>query len=348
MLITHANLVTWTVPNQILLDHAVYIQDGRIIELGPQQLMVGRYPDASQLDAKGQFVMPGNICAHTHFYGAFARGMSIPGAPPHNFMSILEKLWWPLDLALDEEAVRFSALVCLVDAIRHGTTTLIDHHASPNCIAGSLDVIAQAVDEAGLRGVLCYEVTDRNGIEGRDAGVKENLRFINRIRQGRDAGGRLAATFGLHASLTLSDDTLSLCRGSVPEAVGFHVHVAESEADQADSLAKSGLRVIKRLHKFDLLGSNSIFVHAVHVSLDEIALLAETGTWVTHQPRSNMNNAVGIGNIKAMLQAGIQVCLGNDGFRMPCGKSGRLLTWFTKSGRMTHAPCQPMMWSAWV
>ena len=126
----------------------------------------------------GSTSCPGNICAHTHFYGAFARGMAIPGAAPDAFPQILKKLWWPLDLALDEEAVRYSALVCLVDAIRHGTTTLIDHHASPNAIDGSLDVIAEAVEQAGLRAVLCYEVTDRNG-PSRGAGGHRRERALH-------------------------------------------------------------------------------------------------------------------------------------------------------------------------
>ena len=103
--------------------------------------------------------MPGQICAHTHFYGAFARGMYIPGPPAKDFPEILERLWWRLDKALDLDGVRRSAEVCLVDAIRNGTTTLIDHHASQRAIDGSLDVIAEAVDASGLRAVLCYEVS---------------------------------------------------------------------------------------------------------------------------------------------------------------------------------------------
>jgi cytosine/adenosine deaminase-related metal-dependent hydrolase len=140
----------------------------------------------------GQPVLPGNICAHTHFYGAFARGMAIPGAPPEAFPAILEKLWWPLDKSLDLEDVRASALVCLVDAIRHGTTTLIDHHASPNAIDGSLDVLAEAVELAGVRAVLCYEVTDRDGADKAQAGIDENVRFLRRCRQGPVAEGRVA------------------------------------------------------------------------------------------------------------------------------------------------------------
>ena len=312
LLITHANLITWEEPNRILEGHALLLRDGLIQELAPTKPLEERFPAAEKLDARGQYVMPGNICAHTHFYGAFARGLAIPGAAPDAFPQILKKLWWPLDLALDEEAVRYSALVCLVDAIRHGTTTLLDHHASPNAIPGSLDIIAEAVEQAGLRAVLCYEVTDRNGKAGAQAGIAENLRFIRKCQ--KNQGGRVAATFGLHASLTLSDETLGACREAAPQGTGFHIHVAEAEVDQYHSLAKTGERVVDRLHRLGILGPDSICVHAVHVDAREIALLAETGTWVTHQPRSNMNNAVGIGEVESMLRAGVRVGLGNDGF----------------------------------
>jgi cytosine/adenosine deaminase-related metal-dependent hydrolase len=204
--------------------------------------------------------------------------------------------------------------VMLVDAIRHGVTTLIDHHASPNAIEGSLDVIAGAVEQSGLRAVLCYEVTDRNGKEGALAGIQENLRFINRTRHERVAGGRVAATFGLHASLTLSDATLEACRSSVPESVGFHLHLAEGEADEYDSLARSGMRTADRLHKHGILGTNSIVAHGVHMDAREAMLVAETGTWLTHQPRSNMNNGVGVASVEALLRLGIPVCIGTDGF----------------------------------
>ena len=154
MLITNANVITWGKPNQILDQNAILIEDGLIKDIRPQNELIQQYPEVERVDAEGQYVMPGNICAHTHFYGAFARGMAIPGSAPQNFIEILEKLWWPLDRALTPEAVQYSTLVCLADAIRHGTTTLIDHHASPNCIGGSLDVIGAAIELSGLRAVL--------------------------------------------------------------------------------------------------------------------------------------------------------------------------------------------------
>lgn len=308
MLILNATLITWDDENRILEGQALYVKDGHIAEIGPQAALLEKHPQAETMDAGGQFVMPGNICAHTHFYGAYARGMAIPGPAPKDFPEILQKLWWPLDKALDEASVRASARVHLVDAIRHGTTTLIDHHASPNFIDGSLDAIAEEVSRAGLRAVLCYEVTDRDGPEKAGAGIRENVRFM------AAANGRVAGTFGLHASLTLTDETLEACRAALPDGAGFHIHLAEHEADEDDSLAKSGLRAAERLHRHGILGPRTIVAHGVHLDQAEMQLLAETGTWLSHQPRSNMNNGVGVAAVEEMLRLGIPVCLGNDGF----------------------------------
>jgi putative selenium metabolism protein SsnA len=314
MLIHNARIITWGKPNRILEGHALFLKDGVIADLGPAAKLKADYPDVEQLDADGQFLMPGNICAHTHFYGAFARGMAVPGRPPREFIEILRKLWWPLDKSLTKEDVYYSAKACLVEAIKHGTTSLFDHHASPNAIEGSLDTITEAVDQSGLRAVLCYEVTDRDGKEKADAGIRENVRFIERCQKERLAGGRVAAMFGLHASLTLSDETLEACRAVAPEGSGFHLHVAEHEVDEHDSLEKSGMRVVDRLQKHGILGERTIAAHATHVDVGEIEILTESGTWVSHQPRSNMNNGVGVADVESMLQAGVRVCLGNDGF----------------------------------
>jgi putative selenium metabolism protein SsnA len=200
----------------------------------------------------------------------------------------------------------------LVDAIKHGTTALIDHHASPNAIEGSLDAIGGAVERSGVRAVLCYEVTDRNGLDGARAGIAENLRFIQ--DQSARPNSRLGAMFGLHASLTLSEDTLDLCREAIPQGTGFHIHAAEHEADEYDSLAKSGLRVIDRLSRWGILGPRTIVAHAIHIDAREAELLAESGTWVTHQPRSNMNNGVGVADVESLMRLGVPVCLGTDGF----------------------------------
>jgi putative selenium metabolism protein SsnA len=314
MLITNGILITWEDENRILEGWALRIEGGKITHVEPQEILLLQFPEEEQMDAHGQLVMPGNICAHTHFYGAYSRGMGIPGDAPANFVDILEKLWWPLDKALDKKSVAASAEVCILDAIRHGTTTLFDHHASPGYIEGSLDTIFHVVEKSGIRASLCYEVTDRNGLDQADEGIRENTRFAEYLINNRPLGGRISAAFGLHASLTVSDGTLEKAREAIPDGIGFHIHAAESEADEYDSLKKSGMRVVERLDKFGILGPKTIIAHAVHVDGHEAEILALRGVWVTHQPRSNMNNAVGMAAVESMDRMGVKMCLGNDGF----------------------------------
>lgn len=313
MLITNGTVLTFGSDKRVLPSGAVYYEGDTIIEVGRTADLVNKYPQAEKLDAAGKIVMPGLICGHTHFYGSFARGMAIPGAPPENFMQILERLWWKIDRALTLEDSKYSALVALVDAIRHGTTTLIDHHASPTHIDGSLDALAEAVTESGLRVGLCYEVTDRNGPEGTVAGIAENVRFLKRLRAAPNP--KLGGTFGLHAAFTVSDETLEACLEAAKGLdTGFHIHVAEDKADEADSLKKYGMRVAERLEKKGILGPKTLVAHAIHVDAYEMDAFRATQTKISHQPRSNMNNAVGVAEVEKMLDRGIVVGLGNDGF----------------------------------
>jgi putative selenium metabolism protein SsnA len=313
MLITHARVATLGAHPQLIEDGALLIQGDRIVAVDTTPALTTAYPAEERLDAEGQLALPAALCGHTHFYGAFARGWAYPGPAATRFGEILERLWWRLDKLLTLEDVRYSALVCLADAIRHGTTTLIDHHASPHAIAGSLDVIAEAVLQSGLRVSLCYEVTDRDGTERAHAGIAENVRFLRRLRAAPHP--QLGASFGLHASLTLSDTTLAEAVAAAEGLeTGFHIHAAEGIEDVEDSLRKSGRRVIHRLHAAGILGPRTIVAHAVHVDESEMDVLAATGTWVTHQPRSNMNNAVGTAQVETMLARGVNLALGNDGF----------------------------------
>lgn len=314
MLIKNAKLITWNEQNEILEGRSLIIEDGKIKQIIPDDQLKD-YPQNDQIiDAHGQYVMPGGICAHTHFYGAFSRGMAFNNNSPQNFPEILKELWWPLDKALDKDSVYLSALVCIIDAIQHGTTTLFDHHASQRAIPGSLDLIAQAVLESGIRTDLCYEVTDRDGEKAALEGIAENLRFIQSLKTDKSKNQFLGSHFGLHASLTLSDKTLEMCRQAVPAGTGFHIHAAEHVVDEYDSLDKSGHRVIDRLNIHGILGPSTIVAHGVHIDSHEADLLKESESWLSHQPRSNMNNAVGIADVESFLRSGVKVCLGNDGF----------------------------------
>ena len=314
MLIVNGRVLTFGENPRLIENGGVLVQDGRIVAVDFSHVLEEQHPHEERLDAQGMLVMPGMIVAHTHFYGTFARGLYIPGPPMKDFPEILQRLWWPLDRALDEESVRYSALVPILDAIRYGATTLIDHHASNRFIDGSLDVIADVVDETGVRAVLCYEVTDRDGPAVTEASIRENVRFIKKARAMNHP--RIAATFGLHAALTLSDETLDRCVAEA-EAIGhqgFHIHAAEGPADREHALARFGIPTIERLARRGILGPHTIVAHAIDIDAWEMALLAETQTWVSHQPRSNMNNAVGVADIPTMLRGHMKVVLGNDGF----------------------------------
>jgi putative selenium metabolism protein SsnA len=313
MLIVNGTLLTFGADHRIVHDGALRVKGDLITTVSTTAELRTEYPEEEELDAGGSLVMPGMICAHTHFYGLFARGMDLGQETPSEFSEVLQRLWWRLDKALSFDDIRYSTLVCLIDAIRNGTTTLVDHHASPNAVENSLDTIAEAVIQAGLRCCLCYEVSDRDGAGVAQAGLDENVRFITEARAGKNR--QLAATFGLHASLTLSDRTLARAAEMAQRLdVGLHIHVAEGMADVEDSVEKYGLRVVERLAKHGILGPKTIAAHCVHVNADELDLLAETGTKVVHNPRSNMNNGVGVASIPKMLEQHIEVGLGNDGF----------------------------------
>lgn len=317
MLITNGTVITMTEPNVVIENGALLVLDGMITDIGPTDKLQLRHAELLRtrpvLDAEGKLILPANICAHTHFYGAFARGMALPGDPPRNFMEVLQKLWWKLDRALDLEGVKYSALVCLLDAIKHGTTTLIDHHASPNAIEGSLDAIAEAVKQSGLRAALCYEVTDRNGLDGAKRGIEENVRFA--ISTLRNRSPYLAAAMGIHASFTVGNDTLNACAAKARQlGIPIHLHVAEDMADEDDSYRRYRVSVVERLAIHRALSEKTICAHCVHISEREMEVLANYQAKVTHQPRSNMNNGVGVARVEAMLERGICVGLGNDGF----------------------------------
>lgn len=313
MLITNATIITWGRPNQILEDHALHIADGKITETGPTAAMALRHPNDEVLDARGQFLMPGNINPHGHFYGAFARGISTPGPQPFNLPTILQKLWWPFDRALNEEDTRYSTLVGLIDAIKNGTTTLFDHQSSPNFIDGALDLIADEVDRAGVRSVLSFEVTDRDGENRARAGIAENVRFYKRATSAEIAGGRVAANIGAHACMSITEATFARLREETPDGAGFHIHVAEHEYDEYQSLAMAGTRSVNRLLNHDMLNDKTIVAHAVHIDAAEVELLADTGANVSHQPRSNMNTGTGIAELESYSRAGVNTCIGTDG-----------------------------------
>jgi putative selenium metabolism protein SsnA len=273
------------------------------------------------VDCGGAVVMPGLVNGHAHLYSALAAGMPMPRKMPRDFPEILKYIWWRLDRALDGESIEFSGAVGALDALRCGTTTLIDHHASPSCIAGSLDRLERGIDAVGLRAVLCYEVTDRNGRAGAAAGIEENRRYIEKRRNAQtskrgNSRRHFAGMVGAHAAFTLSDASLRACVKLAAELVaGLHIHVAEDPADDRVCLEKYGAALLKRLHKCGLfdkatgVAARSILAHGTHLSPRDAERVSAQVAAIAHNPRSNMNNRVGYTPVTWMTN----VLLGTDG-----------------------------------
>jgi putative selenium metabolism protein SsnA len=300
MLLQGARLATFDPPR---VDEAdLRIEGERIAERG-QRLAPRSGEEVLELD--GAVVMPGLVNAHTHLYSALARGMPGPAIAPRNFVEILQRVWWRLDRALDAESVRLSGLVGAIEAARSGTTLLIDHHSSPSFIRGSLGELQSAVEEVGLRAALCYEITDRNGREGRDQGLEENVTFARERSTALTRG-----LVGAHASFTLGDESLGILSRAVADTgSSLHIHVAEDRADVEDSRARHGCTVAERLDRHGLLAARALLAHCVHLSPQEMQVVHAKGCWIAHNPRSNMNNSVGYAPTTELRRA----ALGTDG-----------------------------------
>src|SRR5690348_8811476 len=285
------------------------IEGGRIIKRGARLRPI---PGDEVIDLGGKLVLPGMVCTHTHLYSALARGMPAPVRVPANFREILELVWWRLDRALDEETIYWSAVAGAMDAARAGTTCLFDHHASPSHINGALGIVQEALSAIGLRGALCYEITDRDGTRKRQAGIRETRDFAHWTNVEADQSERqFRAMIGAHASFTLSDEALTACAAMMRETgAGLHIHAAEDRLDTTDARAHYGLGVVERLAKFDALNDRTILAHGVHLSRRDIRIAREAGVWFAHNPRSNMNNQVGYAPVA---EFGDRVVMGTDG-----------------------------------
>jgi putative selenium metabolism protein SsnA len=270
------------------------------------------FPTA-QKAGSGGYLSPGLVCAHTHLYSALARGMEVAIAPSKDFAQQLKNLWWRLDKAIDTPILEASALSGCADALMAGVTSLVDHHASPEAIDGSLSVIRGAYETVGMRGILCYETTDRNGAAGARAGIRENLRFAHEIDAARKSSGRplVDAAIGAHAGFTVGDETLEAIADAVKSTGrGIHIHLAEDKFDAVDSRHRFGYDLAERMDKSGCLTPKGIIGHGVWLTQSEVDIMNERDVFLAHNARSNMNNAVGYNNLLTKYK---NVVLGTDG-----------------------------------
>ena len=313
LIVGNGSVVTRDASLPYLEQGAVAIDGEVIVAVGAEEDLKASYPNAEYVDARGGIIMPGLVNAHTHIYSGLARGLSIKGCDPKNFLDNLEMQWWKIDRNLDLDATRASAYATVLDSIRDGVTTIFDHHASYAEVPGSLFAIKDVCEEVGIRSCLCYEVSDRDGVEKRDQAIRENAEFAQWVA--KQDSGMIAAMFGGHATFTLSDETMDKMAEANNGLTGFHIHVCEGMNDVWDSRTnRGGISPVERLLQHNLLGPDTMLGHAIHVTPAEMDIIKETGTWLVNNPESNMGNAVGCAPVLEFFRRGIPVCMGTDAY----------------------------------
>jgi cytosine/adenosine deaminase-related metal-dependent hydrolase len=288
------------------------IENGKISKISPTSFENFVNSDnhsngIDEIDVAGRVITIPQINFHDHFYSRLAKGLPIAG-PTDNFENILKNLWWKLDMALDQEMIKASVQMSILEAIKNGVTTIFDHHASPAHTTGSLSIIADTMEQANLRGVLCFETSDRNGQSLSQQAIDENKNFM--VDRCND---NIKAMFGLHASFTVEDATLQAAAEIIKDlTAGIHIHLSEDPADRQLSLQKYGLEPVARLEKFSLMNDLTILSHAIHTNQTEYDIIARYGAAIAINLDSNLNNQVGIPDF-SIINSEIPLLLGTDG-----------------------------------
>jgi len=266
------------------------------------------------LDCTDKWVTKSFGNAHHHVYSTLARGMPAPPKQPSNFYEILKYIWWRLDKTLDLQMIEASALATAVACAKNGVTFVVDHHASPFAVEGSLETIAKAFDQVGVAHLLCYEMSDRDGETVREKGLEETEHYLKSGHQG---------LVGLHASFTVGE---ALLQRAVELAErldsGIHIHVAEDSVDQEWSLRDYGKRVVERLHEAGALEfGKTILAHGLYLSERERKLFRDSNAFLAENVESNLNNNVGTFRAQGL---GDRILLGTDGMHSDMLRSAKV------------------------
>ena len=269
LLVGNGRVITQDNKEPYLEDGCIAIKDNMILEVGNTDELKEKYKDYEFIDAEEKVIMPGLINTHHHIYSAFARGLTLNNPPSKSLIDILENVWWKIDKKLTLEDVKYSAYTTLIECVKNGVTTVFDHHASPMSASRSLFTIADAATHLGIRGVYAYEVSDRDGEKILNDGIEENVNFIK--ASSKRADDMVKGMFGMHASFTLSDDSLKKCVDSMKGLnAGYHIHVAEGIDDLKHCLKNSNKRVVERLFDFGILkGWKNFARHTCHFFLEK-------------------------------------------------------------------------------
>jgi len=295
------------------------IEKGKIVDIIP--VNINHFESLSSnfneidLNAGGRVITIPMVNFHDHFYSRLAKGLPVQ-LPTARFHDILKNLWWKLDHALDEEMIQACVQMGIIESIRHGVSYIFDHHSSPGSIKSSLSIIKSELEKYGLRGVLCFESSDRNGQQVAQQTLGVHEQFFK-----KDLSSDFKCMLGLHASFTLTDETLRQASQVIQKYnLGIHIHLCEDPIDRELSLKEYNCLPVKRLIHFKLLNSKSILSHGIHLTANDYSTIAKMGSAIAYNPDSNLNNAVGLPDFNKVPND-IPILAGTDGMHANIARS---------------------------
>ncbi|MCD6248457.1 MAG: amidohydrolase [Hadesarchaea archaeon] len=310
LLIKDGLVVTMDDNRRIFKRGSVAIEDKKIVAVGKSKC--GDKPDEI-IDARGKIVMPGLFCSHAHVHRVLLYCAPMKIEPPANYLQSLQRIWWPMDEATTKRDAYAATLISCLNFIKTGTTFFSDTYSGSGTVAGTLDYIASAIEESGIRGLISLESTERRTHAQGARGMRENLRFIKKVR--KKGRGQVAGMVSVHAPFTASDELLRYAKTIASRyKVPITIQVSEGLVDLYHNLEHYGKRPVERLHEVGLLGKDTVLAHCVHLDDEELALIKDAGAKVAHVPISDMLNGLGVAPIQKMQIMDIPVGLGSDGY----------------------------------
>ena len=320
LLIKNGLIATMDADRRVIVGGSIAIENGHITAVG-RNIKLKDKPEET-IDAKGKVVIPGLICSHTHLHCAFLHGFPA-GISPSDFSQVLRQIRWPFEGAMTREDAYVSALAGSLKFIKSGVTFIANTYPGPSAVSGSLDRISSAIESAGIRGIIGFDITERSTSAEAERGVRENEHFLRKIK--RERARKTHGMFSVHASPAVSDELLYHIRELASRyGVQITIQASESLAELYSGYEKFGKRVIERLNDIRMLGPDVVLAHCVHVNRSELAIVKKTGTKVAHVPVSDMLNAVGVAPVVEMMGVGIPLGLGDDGYFLDAFQNIRL------------------------
>lgn len=297
-IVIHGTLITVNPQNEVITDGAIAYENGQLIYVGKTPEDLSSYDEV--IDAKNKYIMPGLVNTHGHLGMALLRGYS-DDTPLQQW---LEENMWPLEAQFTGEHVKWGSSLSIIEMIRTGTTTFVDMY-------DHMGEVAKLVDETGLRAGLCRGMIGLCSEEERKQKLADSVAFANEWHN--QANGRIKVMMAPHAPYTCSPEFIQQILEEADRLkLPIHIHMSETKWEVEQNVKDYGVRPVNHLENLGVFSRPTLVAHAVHLTDEEIEILAKYDVKVSHNVVSNLKLASGVAPVPQMLEKGVSVSLGTD------------------------------------